>query len=382
MIPCLYWYFEVHGYYAEALMTYQHAIDSLQSAGAPDNLLTSAEKSTFAFLIDQLGWFSFRTGDLASAVVFFEKSLKLANEHNDPDVLFHIYGNWGYLALLNGDISEADRLTTRSLEYAQKLNSPWHIAIPTNVLGIVNFQAGRLDKAYQQLTDNLRMWRAVGDPRGLVFCMLYLGAAGLALGKLEPAEAILLESNSIAKNKMDHWALAFGLDLLGQLHLVRGNHEEAGKVFRQSLDLSQNIGDQWGSTQTLIHLGESLAHRDFTSDVRRLFINAYHIAQQSNWIPTILEVLIAYISRDETLPSETRLSVILAVLQHSYTSTLVRTRAEHLSTSLLIELDDQRVKEITTRALQTSPEDWAKQIFDEPPAGDIDPISIYSLIPS
>jgi hypothetical protein len=51
--------------------------------------------STFAFLIDQLGWFEFRTGNVEQAAALFAESLELARIQNDPEVLYHIYGNLG-----------------------------------------------------------------------------------------------------------------------------------------------------------------------------------------------------------------------------------------------------------------------------------------------
>ena len=56
VVPCLYWYYEIHGYYAEALPSYQLAVTELRAAGAPHHLRTPEEKSAFAFLVDQSGW--------------------------------------------------------------------------------------------------------------------------------------------------------------------------------------------------------------------------------------------------------------------------------------------------------------------------------------
>ena len=363
MIPCLYWYYEVHGYYAEALSAYGAAVNALRTAGAPSTLWTPEAQSTFAFLVDQLGWFEFRMGNITQGANLFAESLSLAREGRDQEVLYHIHGNWGYLALLSGDIAEAKRLTTESLLNARAMHSPWHIAIPTNVLGIVDFQEGNLQSSYEQLVESLRMWRAVGDPRGLVFCMLYLGAVALALRNPEMARSVLQESHTIAKNKMDRWAQAFSLDLLGQVAMSGGQQEEAGHLFQEALTLFQEIGDQWGATQALIHLGDSRAALQQIEDAKRLLREAYRNASQAGWVPTISEVLIAFIILDHEISPDTKFAVSSAVLQYPSTAPHVRARAEELQAQLVSSLTGRQIKTAKMAAGDKSPEAWAQEIL-------------------
>jgi tetratricopeptide (TPR) repeat protein len=164
MIPCLYWYYEIHGYYAEALSSYQFAEKELRTAGAPEGLPTAEERTSYAFLVDQLGWFTFRMGNIEEADRLFAESSSLIHGYPDQEILYHIHGNWSYLALTSGRIDEAETLTMESLANARALNSQWHIAIPTNILGIIHHQRGNLNDAYKQLTETLEVWRKVGDP--------------------------------------------------------------------------------------------------------------------------------------------------------------------------------------------------------------------------
>jgi len=330
MIPSLSWYFEIHGYYEEALTTNQYAVSNLREAGAPGNLPAALEKSVYASLLNQYGWFLFRTGNLEQATTIFRESLDLARDSQNQETLFYIQSNWGYLALLNGDIAEAKRLTLESLANAQQLHSQWHTAIPITTLGIVEYQQGNLSEAYQQLSDSLKIWRAVGDPRGLIFCMLYLSSTALALGYFDIVEAIVGESNAIAIDKMDRWAQAFGLDLLGQVAMLKRDHPKARELFGQSLALSNEIGDKWAGTRAIIHLGEALASLEMDQDSKRLFRQAYFNAQQARWVPTILEALTAFVSIEQEMMPETRLAVTLSILSHPAISPSIRQQAVRL----------------------------------------------------
>jgi predicted ATPase/transcriptional regulator with XRE-family HTH domain len=363
MSPCLNWYFEVHGYYDEALSAFKPTLVRFRVLDAPASLQSAEEKSAFAALVDQVGWFEFRKGNVEGATALLEESLEIAREHGDPEVLYYIYGNWGYLALMNGDVQKARRLTTESLGYGRALNSPWHIAIPISVLGIVSYQEGNLTESYEQLNESLTLWRSVGDPRGLVFCMIYLGMTAFALNNIATTRAILEESNAIAESKMDRWAHAFGLDLLGMTSLSQGECEEALTYFRQSSALSKEIGDQLNGTRTTIHLGMAHAALHSNAEAKRLFLEAYVNARQAKWTPLILKVLIAFAEIQAGMAAETKLAVALSVLTHPAITPEVRAACEKLRGEVLPTLTARQVETAETLAKEKKPEDWASEIF-------------------
>jgi tetratricopeptide (TPR) repeat protein len=363
MSPCLNWYFEVHGFYNEALSAFRAALEKFRASGAPASLQSAAEKSAFASLVDQVGWFEFRMGSVERGAALLAESLEIAREYNDPEILYYIYGNWGYLSLMTGEIAEAGRLTRESLHYGEVLNSPWHIAIPISVLGIVAYQQGNLTEAHQQLTESLKLWRAVGDPRGLVFSMLYMGMTALALQDISATRSILEESNQIAEANMDRWAHAFGLDMLGMVSMSQGHYEEALDYFRKSIVLSREIGDQLNGTQTIIHLGQAYAALQCNDDAKRLFLEAYANAQQAKWTPVILNVLASFIEMRNGLPTETKLAVALSVLSHSAITPNVRARCERLCAEMNLSLTAQQIETMENLAKGKRAEDWAHEIF-------------------
>ena len=362
MLACLNWYFEVHGYYQEALAAFKDAVDSLRDHGSPGALQTAAEISTFAFLLDSLGWFEFRTGNVQLAVPLLAESLELARETGDPEVLYYVYGNWGYLSLLTGDIADARQLTLESLLYGQTL-SPWHTAIPHSVLGIVAYEQGNLIEALQQLTDSLKIWRSVGDPRGLVFCMLYLSMTALVLKDIPLSRSTLEESNAIAEENMDRWAHAFGLDLLGMVCLAENQNEEALGLFQKSLQLYREIGDPLNGTNVMIHMGQAYAALQCSPDARRLYREAYDHAQKAKWTLQILQSLVLFVELERGLPNEIRLAVVLAVLSHSALTPNLRTRCEEIRDEVTPLLSDEQVESARQAAAEKAPEGWAQELL-------------------
>ncbi len=366
MSPCLNWYFEVHGYYDEALSAFTAALNKFRASGAPDSLKSAKERSSFASLVDQVGWFEFRKGNTERGRALLAESLEIAREYNDPEVLYYIFGNWGYLALMQGEVSEAGRLTTESLNYGKLLNSPWHTAIPISVLGIVAYQQGNLTEAYWQLTESLKIWRSVGDPRGLVFCMLYLGMTTLALKQIEETRSILRESNEIAEANMDRWAKAFGSDMLGLVELSQGRNGEALELFSQSRTLYKKIGDQLNAMQPTIHLGQTYAALRSHEEARRLFLEAYAAARENKWTLIILSALVSFIEMENRLPLEIKLAVALSVISHTAVTPQLCTRSEKLRDEIVPCLTLEKVEAAERLAGQKSIEEWAQEILEQP----------------
>jgi len=362
MSPCLNWYFEVHGYYDEALSILKTALDSFARYGAPANLQDDGEKSTFAFLMDQVGWFEFRKGNVEEGISLLAESLIIARPYNDSEVLYYIYVNWGYLSLMNGDIPEAERLTTESLNYGRML-TPWHTAIPISMLGIVAYQQGNLSGAYQQLTESLEIWRTVGDPRGLVFCMLYLGMTAFALNDIQTTRSILRESNEIAEANMDRWAHAFGLDMLGMVALSQNQYEESLEHFKQSISFSKEIGDQLNGSQTIIHMGQAYSALGCSEEAKLLFLEAYANAQKAKWTVIILNVLVSFAEMQNGLSDETKLGVALSVLSHPAVTPYLRTRVEQMHAELAPSLTAKQIEAVEKLAKEKRLEDWAQEII-------------------
>ncbi len=363
MTSSLYWYFEVHGYYAEALSVSKAAVDGFRAHPLPASSRSAIDRSSGALFVNSLGWFEFRTGNVEKAISLFAESLDLAGEADEPEVMYYIFVNQGYLSLFTGDVLEAERLTTEGLRHARRLNSSWHTAVAISILGIVAYQQGKLNEAYQQLGESLKIWRTVGDPRGLVFCMLYLGMSTFALGDIPATRAILLESNTIAEAKMDRWAHAFGLDLLGMISLSRGQTEEALAYFNQSLALSKGIGDQLSAAQTTIHLGQTYAALRSEEQAKRLLFEAYTSAQEGKWTFVFLDALFSFAEIENGLSAETKLAVALSVLSHPAVTPQLRARSERMRDEMTVSLTTDQIKAAERLAAQKKPEVWAQEIL-------------------
>lgn len=362
MFPTLNWYFEVNGYYNEAISAFKSAVDHLRMTGAPSTLSTPEEKSAFAALVDSLGWFEFRKGNVEVAIPLLQESLDIAREQDDPEVMYYIHGNWGYLSLFTGEVEEARRLTSESLRYGQKLK-PWHQAIPLSVLGIVAYQQGNFQEAHQQLSESLKLWRSVGDPRGLVFTMIYMGMASLAMNDFESAKSILTESNQIAEANMDRWAHAFGTDLSGIASMSQGQNEEALVHFRQSVSLYDEIGDQMNSAQATVHMGQACAGMRAVDEAKRFYLEAYTKARPNKWMPIVLNALISFVEVSADLPPETKLAVALSVLANPAATPYLRERGGMMRDEARVRLSDEMIKSAEDLAREKSPELWAQELL-------------------
>jgi len=362
MCMTLYWYFEVNGYYDEAISAFKSAVDGLRFHGAPANLKTPEEKSTFAYLVNSHGWFEFRKGNVELTVPIFKESLDVAMETDDPESMYTIHINWGYLSLFTGEIEEARRLILESLRYGKMLK-PWHQAVSLSVLGIVAYQQEKFQDAQQQLSDGLKLWRSVGDPRGLVFTMIYMGMTDIALQNHSDAVATLQESNRLAESNRDRWAHAFGLDLLGLAFTSQGHNEEALDHFKQSIILYNEIGDLLNGALTKIHLGEACTTLKMTDEARMLYLEVYQQAKENKWTQLVLKTLISYTELPNDLTQETILALALSVLQHTAITPYLRRQSETIRDTIKTSLNEDMVKAAEKLAKEKSPELWAEELL-------------------
>jgi len=359
---CLSWYFEVKGYFEDALLITKIALEHFRSLGAPEVLETTQEKSTFANLLSQVGWFEFRKGNVKVGTALFEESMGIALQYGDPELLFYLYANWGYISNFTGDFVEAARLTTESFKYSQQL-TPWHAAVSSSVLGIAIYNLGKLTEAHQTLTESLEIWRTVGDPRGLCYCMLHLSLVTISLNEISKTISILQESNQIAEANQDWWSYAFGHDMLGVVSFSQGKYEEALDHLDRAKIRMRTIGDRYSLLHIMVHMGQTYTALALNEKAMQLFQEAYSEAYHAEWAPIILDILISLIEMSKDLTVEDKFAIALSVLEHPGITPLIRSRTSTLVENFQSSLTQQQILAAQKQARITNAEAWAEKFF-------------------
>ncbi|MEJ2758478.1 MAG: NB-ARC domain-containing protein [Anaerolineales bacterium] len=359
---CLNWYFEVKGYFEEALIISKLALDHFRSLGAPNSFKTREEKSTFASLLSQVGWFEFRKGNVKDGAAHFEKSMEIARKYGEAEILFYLFVNYGYISNFTGNYLEAERLTAESFKYSQQL-TPWHTAVSSSVLGIALYNLGKMTEAYQTLTDSLEAWRTVGDPRGLCYCLLHLSLVTITLNEISKTKSMLEESNQIAATNHDWWSFAFGNDLLGVVLLAQGEFEEALVYLEQAKDLQNEVGDRYSFLHILVHMGQAYVASGWDEKAMGLFREAYSEAYRAKWSPIILDILISVIEMDLGLTIEERFAIAYSVLNHPGTTPMIRSRTNRIIGDYQSGLSQKQILTAQQKGKLTNAEAWAKKFF-------------------
>jgi len=359
MSPSLNWYFEIHGYFDDALAIIRTALTKFRSRGVPDSLKHNDERSAFAFLLNQVGWFEFRKGNVKVGSALFAESLKISDQIDDPEVLYYIHVNWGYLSNFTGDFNAAERFSSESLQYARQLN-PWHLAVSLSVLGIALYNQGSLTEAYEKFNESLGIWRSIGDPRGLCYCFVHMALVTLALNKITETETIMQESNQIAAHNNDRWSYAFGLDILGLVSLTKGKYEEALAYFEDGKKHASEIGDRFVLLYFAVHKAQAYTGLGSIEEAKHFLSEAYREAVQSNWTLIILNVLVSFIEIKGELPPDQILAAALSILAHPGINPEIHDRCVRLRDESLAVLGAQQAAEAEQLAKDRSAEEWAE----------------------
>jgi predicted ATPase/DNA-binding XRE family transcriptional regulator len=205
----LWWYWEIHGYYAEALTWLERAIavgeeegiasrwraKGLFGAGAVAyrhrDLERSEERLTAALALYRelgdvggegrslsfLGLVALVRGQFAEAVRIEEAALAACRKAGDALTAAGILSNLGELAHIQGDLARAEALYEDSLVAGRASQNHLIVARTLTDLGVAAIETGRGERGAAFHQEALRMYLDLGDRRGIASSLEGLGAS-------------------------------------------------------------------------------------------------------------------------------------------------------------------------------------------------------------
>ncbi|MCC6168210.1 MAG: tetratricopeptide repeat protein [Caldilineaceae bacterium] len=139
----------------------------------------------------------------------------------------------------------------------------------------------------------LAQWRALGNPSSMALGLNYISPTAIRLGRLGEAQAFLQESLDLLTQVGDLWGMGTTYRLLGLAALAQGDTDLALAHIRHSLELFSGYITGWDIAQSLIYLGQATLAAGDTVEARRIFFEAYRVAQEAQPPPLMLDLLVA-----------------------------------------------------------------------------------------
>jgi tetratricopeptide (TPR) repeat protein len=230
--------------------------------------------------LHELGILHRYQGNYDGARAYYEKSLKLARELEEPALEAKSLHELGVVCGLQGDAAAERRYANKALAFAEVLGDKALKANTLHRLGVSSWVEGAYDEARRQCEASLVIARELVDLALMARTLHDLGVSRAKLGDYEGAQRNYEESQALREQLGDKSGLASTLYSLAELEWSRGEINAAEGLHRRSLELAEQVENPFWQAMNLYGLGLCLRARGRRAAAGRMFRKALAIAHR------------------------------------------------------------------------------------------------------
>ncbi len=207
-----------------------------------DPAIQQKAKRYYADFLNNKGYINNNLGDIATALDYFHKSIKIQEEVKDKQGLAYSLNNVGFIYNSQGDLVRALEYYEKSLKIRESINDKEGISQSLSNIGNLFEQTGDKSKALRYYYQGLRIRETIGDKLGQGYSLQNIGTIYDEQGSKSKALDFFTKSLKIREEIDDKQGIAYSLYNLGKHYFNDNKTELALKNALASLDLSKKIG--------------------------------------------------------------------------------------------------------------------------------------------
>ncbi len=219
-------------------------------------------------------------GDTSQAWLFYQESLELYREFEDPSGIANALNNLGALAAHKGDFEQARLFHEESLALRRKSKDLWGTSTSLTNLGFVAANLGRPELAQKYYEESLAIDLKLGDLHGAAVSLNNLGATAFDRGDCIQALKFYEQSLALRRQLNDKVGIARSLNHIGAAAFRQGDYTRCRQCLLEGLALQRTLGDKKGTADCLELLAWSEAIQGLASRAARLFGAAEALREQ------------------------------------------------------------------------------------------------------
>ncbi|MFO7446966.1 MAG: tetratricopeptide repeat-containing sensor histidine kinase [Ignavibacteriaceae bacterium] len=193
--------------------------------------------------------------DYKRGLIYFEKSLVIAEE-NDLNIQaalsYNSIGNYHYLT---GNLGEALDYYKKALAASDTVNGKAGMISYINNIGNIYSNMGNYDKALEYYFQSLSISEELKDKQGISMAYVNIGAIYNDNQNYTKALAYYSKAINISRSINDKHLTANILNNIGNIYSVQDKLNEALNNYKQSLKLKEEISDEFGAAISLGDIG-------------------------------------------------------------------------------------------------------------------------------
>lgn len=220
-----------------------------------NNIITIQQN---AIILNYKGELSQNKGNLAQAINFAEKSLKLFEkiEHNYGKA--EVFTNIAMIYSTKGELDLALDFFQKSLNLWKEMGNKRNLAKNLMNIGNIYTDKGELNQALNYYQQCFEICKEINDKHTLANSLGSIGINHAMKGELDQALGYFKQSLKICEHLQDKQILAKNLGSIGIVHHSKGELIQALDFYQQSLQMNREIGNIDGMVIFLGNIGEIL----------------------------------------------------------------------------------------------------------------------------
>ncbi len=181
-------------------------------------------------------------GEFDEAQSYYEKSLFVMEEINNPYGIQVALGNIGIVYYSRGEMNKAMGYFERSMEIMETLGEKQGIARMLNTMGLTYLNQGKLDKALEYNNKSLRMQEIVGDKEAISRTLSTISIIYRYKGELATALDYANKGLELRKKLENKDGVSKSLSGIADTYLSKGEPLKALECAERSLRICEEIG--------------------------------------------------------------------------------------------------------------------------------------------
>jgi tetratricopeptide (TPR) repeat protein/class 3 adenylate cyclase len=247
-------------YYKKAGDYYQNNYHNVKAIECFQRYLFYAEsvgvnQSDLATIHRKMGHIFQLIGKWDEAENVFRKSVELAKETHDENLLAECESDYGIIRLFRGDNQQAMEILNAVKKRAVKTNNKRLQSKVVCPIGIVYSYQGDSEKAMACFEEDRDICLELGDKREYAIANSNIGSVHLSRGEYAKAMACFTVQKEISQELGDRRAYSIAMGNMGVAYVEQGDYSNGMACYEERKQTSLELGDKRGYSIALSNMG-------------------------------------------------------------------------------------------------------------------------------
>jgi tetratricopeptide (TPR) repeat protein len=241
---------------------------------------------------NNIGFLAQQQGDVAKALEYYHKSLKIQEEIKNKEGIARSLNNIGFIYKNQGDMLKALEYYHKSLRNLEEIKDKKGIAYSLNNIGFIYDNQDDITKALECYQRSLKIQEEVKDKEGIATSLNNIGGIYYKQKELSAALDYWLKGLAIREEINDQEGVATTLNNIGGIYNSQGSAKDFGTsernslltkaldYYQKSLKIKEVIHDKKGIATALNNIGSVMFKMGQTSDALNYAFRSIQIANE------------------------------------------------------------------------------------------------------